>query len=95
VPDTLHDIDFMVRDRKRFPDTGGWVYAEFDYDPTMGIDLPLKELVYEDEAGKVWLSYNDPRWLAQRHGLSVAVTQIINAMAAALDVVAAKATKRP
>jgi hypothetical protein len=54
----LHDIDFMVRDRKRFPDTGGWVYAEFDYDPTMGIDLPLKELVYEDEAGKVWLSYN-------------------------------------
>ena len=64
-------------------------------DPAMGIDLPLKALVYEDKAGKVWLSYNDPRWLAQRHGLSVAVTQIINAMAAALDVVAAKATKRP
>jgi uncharacterized protein (DUF302 family) len=64
-------------------------------DPAMGIDLPLKALVYEDETGKVWLSYNDPRWLAQRHGLTVAVTQIINAMAAALDVVAAKATKRP
>jgi uncharacterized protein (DUF302 family) len=64
-------------------------------DPAMGIDLPLKALVYENKAGKVWLSYNDPRWLAQRHGLSVAVTQIINAMAAALDVVAAKATKRP
>jgi hypothetical protein len=33
VPDTLHDIDFMVRDSKRFPDTGAWGYAEFDYDP--------------------------------------------------------------
>jgi uncharacterized protein (DUF302 family) len=33
-----------------------------------GIDLPLKALVFEDAAGKVWLSYNDPRWLAQRTG---------------------------
>src|SRR5882757_10626379 len=32
VPDTLHDIDFMVRDSKRFPDSGAWGYAEFDYD---------------------------------------------------------------
>jgi hypothetical protein len=32
VPDTLHDIDFMVRDSGRFPDTGGWGYAQFDYD---------------------------------------------------------------
>ena len=32
VPDTLHDVDFMVRDSKRFPDTGAWGYAEFDYD---------------------------------------------------------------
>jgi hypothetical protein len=33
VPDTLHDVDFMERDSKRFPDTGGWGYAQFDYDP--------------------------------------------------------------
>jgi uncharacterized protein (DUF302 family) len=33
----------------------------------IGIDLPLKALVFEDAAGKVWLSYNDPRWLAQRN----------------------------
>src|SRR5512142_2088178 len=33
VPDTLHDVDFMARDSKRFPDTGGWGWAEFDYDP--------------------------------------------------------------
>ena len=32
VPDTLHDIDFMVRDSRRFPDAGGWGYAQFNYD---------------------------------------------------------------
>src|SRR5712691_2846628 len=32
VPDTLHDIDFMVKDSKRFPKTGGWGYAQFNYD---------------------------------------------------------------
>jgi len=34
---------------------------------TSGIDLPLKALVWEDASGKVWLSYNDPAYLAQRH----------------------------
>jgi hypothetical protein len=32
VPDTLHDIDFMVRDSKRFSNTGAWGYAQFNYD---------------------------------------------------------------
>jgi len=32
VPNTLHDIDFMVKDGKRFADSGGWGYAEFEYD---------------------------------------------------------------
>jgi len=32
VPDALHDIDFMVRDGKRFADSGAWGYAEFEYD---------------------------------------------------------------
>jgi hypothetical protein len=32
VPDILHDIDFMVRDSRRFPDTGKWGYAQFNYD---------------------------------------------------------------
>ena len=35
---------------------------------TVGIDLPLKALVWEDAAGQVWLGYNDPAYLAQRHG---------------------------
>jgi len=33
------------------------------------IDLPLKILVWEDGQGKVWLSYNSPECLAERHGL--------------------------
>ena len=32
VPDTLHDVDFMVRDSKRFANTGNWGYAQFNYD---------------------------------------------------------------
>src|SRR5262245_46913854 len=36
---------------------------------TMAIDLPLKALVWQDAAGTTWLSYNDPSWLAKRHGL--------------------------
>lgn len=35
---------------------------------TVGIDLPLKALVWDDAAGQTWLSYNDPAYLGQRHG---------------------------
>lgn len=35
---------------------------------TVGIDLPLKALVWQDAQGKVWLGYNDPEYLARRHG---------------------------
>jgi hypothetical protein len=41
VPDTLHDIDFMERDSKRFPDTGGWGYAQFNYDAASDTFAPL------------------------------------------------------
>src|SRR6202161_3126438 len=37
---------------------------------TIGIDLPLKALVWQDASGVTWLSYNDPSWLAKRHGLA-------------------------
>ena len=36
---------------------------------TVGIDLPLKVLVWEDPQGQTWLGYNDPAFLAQRHGV--------------------------
>ncbi len=37
---------------------------------TVGIDLPLKALVWEDAQGQVWLGYNDPAYLAQRHDVA-------------------------
>src|ERR1700722_7912062 len=37
--------------------------------PTVAIDLPLKALAWEDSAGKVWLTYNSPEYLAERHHL--------------------------
>jgi uncharacterized protein (DUF302 family) len=36
---------------------------------TLGIDLPLKALVWGDEAGVTWIGYNDPHWIARRHGI--------------------------
>lgn len=36
---------------------------------TAGIDLPMKALAWQDAAGQVWLGYNDPRFLLQRHGV--------------------------
>ena len=35
---------------------------------TAGIDLPLKALAWQDASGQVWLGYNDPHYLARRHG---------------------------
>jgi hypothetical protein len=40
VPNTLHDIDFMVKDSKRFADSGGWGYGEFEYDNTSNTFRP-------------------------------------------------------
>lgn len=36
---------------------------------TIGIDLPMKALAWQDEKGQVWLTYNDPDYLARRHGI--------------------------
>lgn len=57
---------------------------------TIGIDLPLKALVWEDAAGKTWISYNEPGWIAQRHGIAGAVSTIDN-MADLLSAIARKA----
>ena len=42
VPDTLADLFFMEKNTKRFPQTGGWGYAQFDYDPVSGTYRPDK-----------------------------------------------------
>jgi hypothetical protein len=41
VPDTLHDVDFMAKDSKRFADSGGWGYAQFNYDAASDKFTPL------------------------------------------------------
>ena len=54
--------------------------------PSIAIDLPLKMLVREDEAGQVWISYNDPRYLGERHHLPDRLLEniaVIEAMAIA------------
>jgi len=61
-------------------------------DQTIGIDLPLKALVWQDAAGKTWLSYNEPRRLAQRHGLGDHLQAPVDAMTAGLVALARQAT---
>ena len=56
-----------------------------------GIDLPVKALAWEDEDGKVWLSYNDANWIAERHGLGDASRAAVAAIAAGMEKVIAAA----
>ena len=62
---------------------------------TIGIDLPLKVLVWRDENGATWLSYNDPVWLANRHGIMPESADTLRQMSTALANLAAIATKAP
>ena len=59
---------------------------------TAGIDLPLKALVWQDEQGATWLSYNDPAWLAERHGAGEPDKPVVAALTGALHAIATKAT---
>jgi uncharacterized protein (DUF302 family) len=57
---------------------------------TAGIDLPLKALVWLDAENQTWLSYNEPSWIARRHGVRNA-EQVVSKMGAALSAMARKA----
>ena len=48
---------------------------------TIGIDLPLKALVWRDASGATFVGYDDPRWLARRHGLEAGHEASLRAMA--------------
>ena len=50
----------------------------------IALDLPLRVLVWEDEAGAVWLSYNTPDWIARRHGLDPDMLPTVARMSDAL-----------
>src|SRR5262245_15861232 len=60
--------------------------------PSIAIDLPLKAVAWEDDKGQVWLAYNDPGWLAMRHGVSDRA-EIIKAMTAAIEALTDAATE--
>jgi uncharacterized protein (DUF302 family) len=62
---------------------------------TIAIDLPLKALVWQDETGSTWVSYNDPGWLARRHGLGHEADATVAAMTAMLGALAKAATAAP
>jgi uncharacterized protein (DUF302 family) len=53
--------------------------------PTLAIDLPLKALVWEDAEGKVWVSYNSPEYLQQRHGIPVELLKSISGVGALVE----------
>ena len=57
--------------------------------PSIAIDLPLKILIREDPAGKVWVSYNGPEYLQERHGVPQELMQNI----AVVETLAAKAAE--
>ena len=58
-----------------------------------GLDLPVRALVWQDADGRVWLTYNDPRWLAARHGLGAPSQPALDAMTAGLAAIARDATQ--
>jgi uncharacterized protein (DUF302 family) len=58
---------------------------------SIGLDLPLKVLGWQDQGGKVWLSYNDIGWLARRHGIGADAMPAIAALARFLADLAAAA----
>ena len=63
--------------------------------PTIGIDLPLKVLVWQDAEGSTWLSYNDPAWLARRHELGSDAEATVKTLAGVLAAVTAAAAGSP
>ncbi len=59
---------------------------------SVGIDLPLKALVWEDASGQVWLGYNDPAFLAERHG--AAQCPVVSGLSKALTALAGETVAR-
>jgi uncharacterized protein (DUF302 family) len=62
---------------------------------TIGIDLPLKFLVWQDASDVTWLSYNDPAWIAKRHGAGRETEPVVRALTGALEAIAKKAATPP
>jgi uncharacterized protein (DUF302 family) len=61
-------------------------------DQTVGIDLPLKALVFQDAEQRTLIVFDDPEWIARRHGLGAAADPLTAKMKSLLADVAAEAT---
>lgn len=59
---------------------------------TAAIDLPFKALVWQDDDGVTWLTYNDPQWLAERHKIDSNANAAIHAIDAGMKVLSSAAT---
>ena len=64
----------------------------FTSQQTAGIDLPMKALAWQDKNGQVWLTYNDPHYIADRHGIKNR-PEIVSKMTAALKQLTNGATR--
>jgi uncharacterized protein (DUF302 family) len=57
-------------------------------EPTVGLDLPLKALIWEDAAGKTWIAYNEPQYVLQRHGVPANLSANLAAVIPLLELAA-------
>lgn len=82
---SARDADIEMRDTEVMifgnPKLGSHLMTDSQ---TAGIDLPMKALVWEDADGKVWLGYNDPMYIADRHGVE-GRAEVLKKMSGALD----------
>ncbi len=78
-------VDIPLRDTELLlfgnPKLGSHMFTS---QQTAGIDLPMKALAWKDEKGQVWLGYNDPKYIAERHGIDDRA-KVIAKMQGALD----------
>jgi uncharacterized protein (DUF302 family) len=59
---------------------------------TAAIDLPFKAIVWEDDNGTTWLTYNDPQWLAERHNIDSGASAAVSAIASGMRTLSLAAT---
>jgi uncharacterized protein (DUF302 family) len=57
-----------------------------------GLDLPFRALAWEDENGEVWLTYNDPHWIGERHELGYKSKSVLSVIETSISGLARLAT---
>jgi uncharacterized protein (DUF302 family) len=75
-----------------FPEAEGAILLKL---PVLGVEFPRKILVWEDEAGEVWIGYNDPVWIGRRFGATAEAASLLRAMSTSLTGIAFEAGGQP